>query len=116
MSNSLAETPDPGVVTFTARGNAALDQLAEALTADYDGSATSIADILKRVLDAEINDLAESLSETAQPSACGSHVGLDVEQVGPLPESPDEAARRRLSPRSPHAGGNPNVPGAGIAY
>lgn len=64
MSTSPAENPVPGVVTFTARGNAALDQLAEALAADCDGSPTSIADILERVMEADIEDLAESLSET----------------------------------------------------
>ncbi|KQZ72153.1 hypothetical protein [Nocardioides sp. Root151] len=115
MSTSPAENPVPGVVTFTARGNAALDQLAEALAAECDGSPTSIADILERVLEADIEDLAESLSETEQPVATTRQEGLDVEEVGPLPESPDEAARRRLSPRSPHAGGSPNSPGASIA-
>jgi hypothetical protein len=38
VSTSPAENPVPGVVTFTARGNAALDQLAEALVAEGDGS------------------------------------------------------------------------------
>ncbi|MCK5929172.1 MAG: hypothetical protein KAG80_13340 [Nocardioides sp.] len=115
MSTSPAENPVPGVVTFTARGNAALDQLAEALAADCDGSPTSIADILKRVLEADVEDLAESLSETAQPTARASLVGLDVEEVGPPAESPDEAARRRLSPRAAHADDNPGGRGPGIA-
>lgn len=103
MSTSPAENPVPGVVTFTARGNAALDQLAEALTAECDGSPTSIADILERVLEADIEVLADSLSETEQPVAPAQQASLGVEEVGPLPESPDEAARRRLSPRSPQA-------------
>lgn len=115
MSTSPAENPLPGVVTFTARGNAALDQLAEALAADCDGSPTSIADVLERVLEADIADLAESLSETAQSAAPADLMDLDVEELGPPAESPDEAARRRLSPRAPHAGGNPGAPGAGIA-
>ena len=114
MSTSPAENPVPGVVTFTARGNAALDQLAEALAADCDGSPTSIADVLERVLEADIEDLAESLSETTQPAARASLVGLDVEEVGPPAESPDEAARRRLSPRAPHAGDTPGSRGPGI--
>jgi hypothetical protein len=115
LSTSPIENPVPGVVTFTARGNAALDQLAEALVAECDGSPTSIADILERVLEADIEDLAESLSETEQPVATTRQEALDVEEVGPPPESPDEAARRRLSPRSPHAGGSPSSPGASIA-
>lgn len=115
MSTSPAKNPVPGVVTFTARGNAALDQLAETLAADCDGSPTSIADILEQVLEADIEDLAESLSETAQPAAPADLLDLDVEEVGPPAESPDEAALRRLSPRAPHAGGNPSTPGAGIA-
>ncbi len=111
MSTSPAENPVPGVVTFTARGSAALDHLAEDLTAECDGSPTSIAAILERVLSADIEDLAESLSDTAQPVAATS---LAVKEVAPTPESPDEAARRRLSPKSPHAGDIPSAPGAGI--
>lgn len=114
MSTSPAENPVPGVVTFTVRGNAALDQLAEALVAGCDGSPTSIADLLEQVLEADIEDLAESLSETAQPAAVAP-ADLDIKEIGPPAESPDEAARRRLSPRAPHAGGNPGAPGAGIA-
>lgn len=112
MSTSPAENPAPGVVTFTARGSAALDQLAEDLTAECDGSPTSIADILERILDADIEDMAEALSATAQPAPALTE---EVQELGPAPESPDEAARRRLSPRSPHAGGNTSAPGAGIA-
>lgn len=115
MNTSPAENPVPEVVTFTARGNAVLDQLAEALAADCDGTPTSIADILERVLDDDIEDLAESLNETAQPSARASVVGLDVEEVGPPAESRDEAARRRLSPRTVHAGDSPGSRGPGIA-
>jgi len=115
MSTSPAENPVSGVVTFTACGNAALDQVAETLAAGCDGSPTSIADILERVLKADIEDLAASLSETAQPAGCADLVDLDVEEVGPPAESPDEAARRRLLPRSPRAAGNPGTPGAGIA-
>jgi hypothetical protein len=111
MSTSPAENPVPGVVTFTARGNAALDQLAAALVAECDGSATSIADLLEQVLEADIEDLAESLSQSAQPAPPAS---LDVDELGPPVESPDDAARRRLSTRSPLAGGNPGAPGTGI--
>ena len=54
MSTSPAKNPVPGVVTFPARGNAALDQLADALVAECDGSPAGIADILERVLEADI--------------------------------------------------------------
>jgi hypothetical protein len=115
MSTSPAENPVPGVVTFTARGNAALDQLADALAAECDGSPTSIADLLGRVLEADIEDLAESLSgQTAQQAAPAAPEGLDVDEVGPPAESPDDAARRRLSTRAPFAGGSPDAPGASI--
>ncbi len=99
MSTSPAENPVPGVVTFTARGDAALDHLAAALVAECDGSPASIADILERVLEADIEDLAESLCETTQPHA--DRPGHDVEEVGPAAESPDEAARRRLGTHLP---------------
>ncbi|TGN65151.1 hypothetical protein EXE59_15160 [Nocardioides eburneiflavus] len=112
MTNSPAENPIPRVVTFTARGNAALEQLAAALVAECDGSATSIADLLEQVLEADIEDLADSLSQSAQPAPPAS---LDVEEiVGPSAESPDDAARRRLSTRSPSPGGKPGAPGTGI--
>ncbi|KRF19257.1 hypothetical protein ASG90_20975 [Nocardioides sp. Soil797] len=107
MSTSPAENPVPGVVTFTARGNAALDQLAAALAADCDGSPTSIADILGRVLEADIEDLAETLSTTAQPATSGRE---EVQEVAPATESPDEAARRRLGAHEP-GGGTPRMRG-----
>ncbi|WGY04907.1 hypothetical protein QI633_27550 (plasmid) [Nocardioides sp. QY071] len=103
MSTSPAENPVPGVVTFTARGNAALDQLADALAAECDGSPASIADLLERVLEADIADLAETLSETAHPAVDAP--GHDIEELGPAAESPDEAARRRLGAREPDAAG-----------
>lgn len=82
MSTSSAEVRVPGIVTFTDRGDAALDRLAGALVADCDGSPASIADMLEKVLSADIDELADMLDE---PMAG---------QV--VPESPDEAARRRL--------------------
>ena len=112
MSTSPAENPVPGVVTFAARGNAALDQLAGALVAECDGSPTSIADLLEQVLEADIEDLAESLSQSAQPAQPAS---LDVDELGPPAQNPDDAARRRLSTRSPFDGGNPGAPGTGIS-
>ena len=109
MNIPPVQNPVPGVVTFTARGDAALDQLADALAAGCDGSPASIADVLERVLQAETKDLAESLSETTQPHT--DRPGLDVEEVGPAAESPDEAARRRLGERTPGVAGTPEARG-----
>lgn len=102
MSPSPSENSVPGVVTFTARGNAVLDRLADALVAECDGSPTSIANLLEQVLEADIEDLAESLSQRAQPAPPAS---FDVDELGPPAESPDDAARRRLLTRSRFAGG-----------
>lgn len=99
MSTPPAENPVPGVVTFTARGDAALDRLAEALVAECDGSPGGIADILERVLEADVEDLAECLSETTRPHA--DRPGRGVDEVGSAGESPDDAAqhqRRALIP------------------
>jgi hypothetical protein len=111
MNTSSAENPVPGVVTFTARGEAALDQLAKALVAECDGSPKSIADLLEQVLEATFEDLAESLSQSAQPAAPAS---LDADELGPPAESPDHAARRRLSTASPLADCSPVTPGTGV--
>jgi hypothetical protein len=111
MSTPPAENPVPGVVTFTARGNAALDQLAASLAAECDGSPTSIADLLEQVLEADIEDLAESLSEAAHPPVREGRASRDVEEVGPAAESPDGAARRRLTARAPLAGDAADTPG-----
>lgn len=111
MSTFPAENPVPGVVTFTARGNAALDQLADALVVECDGSQGGIADILEQVLEADIEDLAESLSQSARRAPPAS---LDVDELGPPTESPNDSARRRLSTRSPFAGGYPGCTRHGI--
>lgn len=114
MSTSPTENPGPGVVIFTACGNAALDHLAASLAAECDGSPTSIANLLERVLEADIEDLAESLSEAARPPVRDSRPSRDVEEVGPEAESPDCPARRRLRARAPLAGGAADAPGNGI--
>ena len=83
-----------GIVTFTERGNAALDHLADALVAGCDGSPDGIADILERVLKTPVEDLAECLRETTQPHV--DPLGHGIHEIAPVIESPDEAARRRL--------------------
>jgi hypothetical protein len=105
MSTPPAENPVPGVVTFTARGDAALDRLADALVAECDGSPGGITDVLERVLEADIEDLAECLSETTRPHA--DRPGRGVDEVGPARENPDDAARRRLGAHTPGAAPSP---------
>lgn len=76
----MSTSPDENPVTFTASGNAALDRLADALVAECDGSPGSIADILARVLEADVEDLAECLSETTQSHT--DRPGSGIEEVG----------------------------------
>lgn len=94
MNTSPTENRVFGIVTFTERGDAALERLAEALVAGCDGSPDGIADILERVLETPVEDLAECLRDTTQPDVDPPGHGID--EVGPVVESPDEAARRRL--------------------
>jgi hypothetical protein len=104
MSTSPAEHPVPGVVTFTARGDAALDQLAASLAAQCDGSPASIAYVLGQVLDADIEQLTEALTEAADharpPQTPASDESTDFPATT---ESTDEAARRRLGARPEHS-------------
>lgn len=103
MSTSPTQNPVTGVVTFTARGTAALDQLAEDLVAECDGSPASIAELFERVLKADIEELTETLSEAARPDP--DLPDRDIDEVEPTAGSPDEAARRRLEARTPGAAG-----------
>lgn len=102
MNTSPTENRVPGIVTFTERGNAALDHLAEALVAGCDGSPDGIADILERVMKTPVEDLAGYLSDTTQPDVDLRGHGID--EIGPVVESPDEAARRRLGVSTTGAG------------
>lgn len=95
-----------GVVEFTESGQAALDALARTLTARYDGTAESITQMLEEVLGAEVEELAETMTEVAHASGIipddpphpGRHsTNLDI----PTAESPTGAARRRLSQNTP---------------
>ena len=114
MSTFPAENPVPGVVTFTAQGNAALDQMAAALVAQCDGSPASIADVLRQTLEADIEDLAGAVTESAEPHTTrDSRAGNDASEVGPPAESPDDAARRRLGGHAPIAGGSRDARGIG---
>jgi hypothetical protein len=86
MSTYPPEKPIPGIVTFTAQGNRALDRLAAGLVGDCDGSPASIADILEQVLSADIEELADLLTETPALPGAGPEDG----------PTPNQAARWRL--------------------
>ena len=91
MSTSPAENPIPGIVTFTPHGTRVLDRLAASLVDECDGSPASIANVLERVLSVDIEQLADALTEAAGQLRANA-------ETGPAPESPDQAARRRLAP------------------
>lgn len=110
MSTSPTENTVPGVVTFTTRGNAVLEQLADAFVAGCDGSPRSIATVLEQVLEADIEDLADAFAQDAPPARSAS---LHIDWLRPPGESTD-AARRRLSTHSPGADGNSGVPDLGV--
>ena len=105
MNTSPTENRVPRVVTFTERGDAALDQFADALVAGCDGSPDGIADILERVLKTPVEDLAECVRDTTQPDV--DPLGHGIHEIAPVVESPDEAARRRLG-ASATGGGLPD--------
>ncbi len=107
MNTSPTEDRACGIVTFTARGDAALERLADALVAGCDDSPDGIADILERVLETPVEDLAECLRETTQPDV--DPLGHGIHEIAPVVESPDEAARRRLG-ASATGGGLPAAP------
>ncbi len=104
MSTSPAEQQNSGIVTFTQQGDWAIDRLASELVDHCDGSTASVADILEQVLSADIAELADTL--------CGTPV---AGEAGPDPESPDDAARRRLGADQGTSGGTPPPPPPGSA-
>ena len=103
MSPSLASdpTPDPrpGVVTFTALGEHALDELASRLAAEYDGTTESITSLLEQVLTTDVDDLVAALDIAGPGTQTRERRelldGVDVDETTPG-QNPDEAARRRL--------------------
>lgn len=122
MSTSPASDPPPeaatavmtGVVTFTARGEQALDELASRLVADCDGTTESITSLLEQVLTTDVGDLASALEVADEPAARPRDRrellnGIDVDETTPG-QSPDDAARRRLSAHEPdHVSGAPTA-------
>lgn len=107
--------PGPGVVTFTAEGERALDDLASRLLDECDGNTESIASLFERVLTTDVADLAAAL-DIVDPSPRSQERrelldGVDIDETTPG-QSPDEAPRRRLGaheaedlPRTPTMGG-----------
>lgn len=97
---STAPTEDPtggiaphGLVRFTERGEEALDAFATNLAASCDGTPEGIAELLDRVLHTDISELASALPVVADTTDQGPVVDEDLAQT---PETPDDAARRRL--------------------
>lgn len=88
------------IVRFTARGEAALDELADALIADYTGSTEDISQVLGQVLHTDMTELASALTATTAAAAGRggpdetAEPGFDAEAT-PAAGSPDDAARRR---------------------
>lgn len=103
MSTSPASnpTPDPGpgVVTFTAEGERAIDDLAGRLADQCDGTTNSITLLLEQVLTADVADLAAALDidDAGAQTFDGRELldGVDVDETIPG-QSPDEGAQHRL--------------------
>jgi len=119
MSTSRADNTMS--ITFTDRGEAAIEDLAAAVAAQCDGSPEGVEETLRTVMHDDLDQLALALSEAAPtgPAAVYDNRGLgeDTWQMGPGPddvplfEIPDDAAARRLNGRErdvPQAGPMPS--------
>jgi hypothetical protein len=98
MSTAPAEDPTGGIaphglVRFTERGEEALDAFATDLAVSCDGTPEGIAELLDRVLHTDISELTSALTVVADTTDPGPVVD---EHLARTPETPDEAARRRL--------------------
>lgn len=106
MSTFPASDPTPhsdrGVVTFTARGEQLLDEMARRLVGDCDGTLEGIASLLEQVLSSKVADLTEVMEA---PAAAGQRERrelvdqIDVDDTTPG-ETLDEAAPPRLGARA----------------
>lgn len=98
MTTAPAQNPTPGIVISTAQGDQTLDRLAAGLVKDCDGSPAGIADVLERVLSA---DLVDTLNQTSTRPPTAQQADENHEHeiwvTAPPPESPDQATRRRLT-------------------
>lgn len=103
-SPASAPTPDPwpGVITFTAKGERALNDLASRLAVECDGATESIISLLEQVLTADVADLAAALdiadlgTRSRDRRLLLDKVDVDETTLG---QSPDEITRRRLRTR-----------------
>jgi hypothetical protein len=77
-------------VTFTPEGERALDDLAEAMAATYDGSPESLDRLMRCLNTADIDDLATDFSVVANDLAPVGEVArrrLDAEQARTIPDA-----------------------------
>jgi phage terminase Nu1 subunit (DNA packaging protein) len=77
-------------VTFTPEGEEALDELAQAMAATYDGSPESLERLISCLNTADVDDLAGDLSVSANDLASVDEVAgrrLSAEQARTLPEA-----------------------------
>jgi hypothetical protein len=109
---TVPESTDPtatgGVIAFTPRGEAALDQLATVLTAHCSGTPEGIAQVLDKVMHADMADLAEALTAIAEASEHRAPPGGAV--LGD--EAAGAAAQRRLG----HRDAPPATDGGGAVH
>lgn len=87
------------VVTFTARGQDALDQLADSLSSRSDGSRESIAGIFAQLLGSDIEHLAQRLCdvEVAAPAGAPAPAGLLTRGEHPMDDVQPEATRHAIA-------------------
>jgi hypothetical protein len=81
---------DDDSVTFTPEGERALDDLAEAMAATYDGSPESLGRLVRCLNSADVDDLAADLSVVANDLAPDDEVvrrRLDAEQARTIPDA-----------------------------
>jgi len=87
---SSMRASDDMSVTLSAKGEEALDDLAEAMAATYDGSPESLDRLLRVLNTADVDDLATDLSVVANDLADGDAVArrrLEVEQNREVPQA-----------------------------
>ena len=87
------------VVTFTARGQDALDQLAGSLAKRSDGSRESIAGIFAQLLESDIEHLAQGLCDIADaaPAEVPTPAGLLTRGEHPMGDTQLDATRHAIA-------------------
>lgn len=110
MATAPAENSTPVMVIYTGQGDQALDRVAARLVKDCDGSPAGIANVLERLLTADIAELADALSQSGTRPPPAQHPdenpehenrenrdGHEIRVTGPQPESPEQATPQRLT-------------------